>query len=226
MCGDARSDTKRNWKPPAALGGAITGGIYVAVPDVEARFERARVAGATIVAELHETDYGSRDFSALDPAGNRWNFGTYHPLASQPGGEDAGAGLPPELYAATRYADARAAIRFLHDAFGFEEAFVVPGDGEQIVHAQLRFGSSLFMLGSARDDGYSLSLPSQLGGAVTTCCYLIVEDIDAHFARARAAGATIVQPLGATDYGSRDYVARDPEGQLWFIGTYRPAPIS
>jgi uncharacterized glyoxalase superfamily protein PhnB len=52
---------------------------------------------------------------------------------------------------------------------------------------------------------------------------VIVDDPDAHHARAVAAGAEIVLELHDQDYGSRDYSARDPEGYVWHFGTYRPA---
>jgi uncharacterized glyoxalase superfamily protein PhnB len=51
---------------------------------------------------------------------------------------------------------------------------------------------------------------------------VVVADLDAHCARARRAGARIVREPVDTDYGSRDYAARDPEGNLWSFGTYRP----
>ena len=57
---------------------------------------------------------------------------------------------------------------------------------------------------------------------MTQAAYLYVADIDAHFARAKAAGAEVVVALKDTDYGSRDYSARDPEGHLWHFGTYLP----
>ena len=56
-----------------------TGAVYVAVPDVDRLHERARAAGAEIVMEPFDTDYGSRDFAARDPEGNLWSFGTYRP---------------------------------------------------------------------------------------------------------------------------------------------------
>jgi uncharacterized glyoxalase superfamily protein PhnB len=56
-----------------------TGSLYVAVDDTDAHCARARRAGARIERELHDTDYGSRDYTAVDPAGNRWYFGTYRP---------------------------------------------------------------------------------------------------------------------------------------------------
>jgi uncharacterized glyoxalase superfamily protein PhnB len=52
--------------------------------------------------------------------------------------------------------------------------------------------------------------------------YAVVEDIDAHYERAMAAGAEIVRQLADTGYGSREYSVRDPEGHLWSFGTYRP----
>jgi uncharacterized glyoxalase superfamily protein PhnB len=56
----------------------------------------------------------------------------------------------------------------------------------------------------------------------TTSIYVVVEDTDAHCARAKEAGAEIVMDLHDTDYGSRDYTARDPEGNVWSFGTYQP----
>lgn len=55
------------------------GWIYVAVPDADEHCRRARAAGAKITAELHDTEYGSRDYTAHDPEGNQWHFGTYRP---------------------------------------------------------------------------------------------------------------------------------------------------
>ena len=57
---------------------------------------------------------------------------------------------------------------------------------------------------------------------MTQSVYVVVEDTDAHHARAKAAGAEIVRELQETDYGSREYSARDSEGHLWHFGTYRP----
>ena len=59
-------------------------------------------------------------------------------------------------------------------------------------------------------------------GAGRYSLYVLVEDPDAHLARASEAGAAIERELSDTDYGSREYTARDPEGNLWSFGTYRP----
>ncbi|MDE2640756.1 MAG: VOC family protein, partial [Chloroflexota bacterium] len=59
-------------------------------------------------------------------------------------------------------------------------------------------------------------------GALTSSPYVIVPDVDAHCARARAAGAEVVMEPADQDYGGRLYAARDPEGQLWNFGSYDP----
>ena len=127
---------------------------------------------------------------------------------------------PPQVWPSLRARDARALIRFLVDAFGFEET-VVYGDGDRVDHAQLSWplGGGV-MLGSTRDDPddpFALK-PGTFGA------YVVVDDTDGVYARAKAAGAEIVREPDTTDYGSRDFAARDPEGNLWSFGTYRGAP--
>jgi uncharacterized glyoxalase superfamily protein PhnB len=126
----------------------------------------------------------------------------------------------PTFYPALRYRDARAAIAWLCKAFGFEE-HVVYGDGDDVHHAELSFGTGIVMLGSSRPDAYGRS-PAELDGAVSGSIYAYVAEIDAHYERAKAAGATIVREIQDTDYGSREYSARDLEGHVWSFGTYHP----
>ena len=71
---DAYGEDAYGQATPSAPG---TFGAYVVTDDVDAVYERARAAGAEIIAEPHDTDYGSHDFAASDPEGNRWSFGTY-----------------------------------------------------------------------------------------------------------------------------------------------------
>ena len=80
------------------------------------------------------------------------------------------------------------------------------------------------MLGSAKDDEYGrrLKSPDELDGMETRSAYIVVPDADATHARAVAAGATIIRPLQNTDYGSREFAVRDPEGHSWSVGTYDP----
>jgi uncharacterized glyoxalase superfamily protein PhnB len=123
-----------------------------------------------------------------------------------------------------RYRDAVTAIEWLCKAFGFEKHLVVPGENGGIAHAQLRFGNGMIMLGSAGDghfDAYQKP-PADVGGVGTSSPYVIVADADAHYARARAAGAEILLELEDAGYGGRGYSCRDPEGQVWSFGTYDP----
>jgi uncharacterized glyoxalase superfamily protein PhnB len=115
------------------------------------------------------------------------------------------------------YGDARAAIRFLVDAFGFEVTALHPPEGDEPVqHAELRWpdGGGV-MLGSVREGGVLDGLPPGTGSV-----YVVVTDPDSLFARATAAGATVVRAPRDEDYGSRDFVVRDPEGVFWCFGTY------
>jgi uncharacterized glyoxalase superfamily protein PhnB len=117
---------------------------------------------------------------------------------------------------ALRYRDARAAVDFLQNAFGFE-AKEVHEDGGVIVHAELVYGGGMVMLSEQRDED---RFGDHTGKGWT---YVVVEDADAHHEQAKAGGAEIVRPLEDQDYGSRDYTARDAEGNLWSFGTYAPS---
>lgn len=124
-----------------------------------------------------------------------------------------------------RYRDAAAAIEWLCEAFAFEQHMVVPGPEEGTVgHAQLVFGNGMIMLGSTFDDDFGKlqKPPIDVGGVGTQSPYIIVEDVDAHYARAVAAGAEIVMDIKDEDYGGRGYSCRDPEGHVWNFGSYDP----
>jgi uncharacterized glyoxalase superfamily protein PhnB len=121
-----------------------------------------------------------------------------------------------------QYADARAAIAFLVEAFGFEERFRMEMPDGGIGHAELALGHDVVMLAdvwAAAGGASPLDLP-----AWCSQLHCEVEDVDAHFARARAAGATIIGAPEDQDYGSRSYRALDPEGHRWiFASPLRPA---
>jgi uncharacterized glyoxalase superfamily protein PhnB len=113
------------------------------------------------------------------------------------------------------YADALGAIDFLCTAFGFERVQVMTGEGgRDVVHAELRLGDGIVLVGQPRDDDLAT------GG--TQLVYVALDEVDAHHERAASAGAEIVRAPFDTDYGSRDYQARDPGGNVWAFGTYRP----
>ncbi|MBF9071709.1 VOC family protein [Streptacidiphilus fuscans] len=127
----------------------------------------------------------------------------------------------PQVWPTLRAKDARALIRFLVDAFGFEET-VVYGEGDDVQHAQLSWpeGGGI-MLGSVRPDQKGDAWPLRPG---SFGAYVVTADPDAVHARAKAAGAEITSDLHVTDYGSRDFAARDPEGNRWSFGTYAGEP--
>jgi len=123
-----------------------------------------------------------------------------------------------------RYRDALKAIDWLCSAFGFEK-HAVHADGDVVHHAQLTFGNGMIMLGSVSNGSpwdRRIAQPDEIGGRETQCPCVIVADADAHYARAKAAGAAIVDPLEAKEYGGKGYSCRDIEGHLWWFGTYDP----
>ena len=125
-----------------------------------------------------------------------------------------------------RYKDAPAAIAWLRDTLGFDVQFVVPNEDGSIAHAQLTFGNSMIMLGSAFDTEYGqlLKQPAETGGYVTQSAYLVVNDADLVYGRVLEAGGKILLDLKDEDYGGRGFTCSDPEGHVWSIGTYDPCP--
>jgi uncharacterized glyoxalase superfamily protein PhnB len=118
-----------------------------------------------------------------------------------------------------RYRDAAAAIDWLGRAFGLEPIEDSRDSDGKVVHAELRLGDGIVMLGSENGSDWG-------SHAGTGWVYVAIGDADALHARATAAGAELVRALEDTDYGSRDFTVRDHEGNLWSFGTYRPSPSS
>jgi uncharacterized glyoxalase superfamily protein PhnB len=124
------------------------------------------------------------------------------------------------VYAAVRYRDAAAAIDWLERAFGFQTTARHDGPDGSVAHAELLLGDSLIMLGTGAPD---LQDPPAEPRAARTTLYVAVEDVGALHERAQAAGADVSE-LVEQDYGSRDFRARDLEGNHWSFGTYVPDP--
>ena len=123
-----------------------------------------------------------------------------------------------------RYRNAPAAIEWLCRALGFERHAVYEGPNGTIGHAELILGGGMIMLGSAKDDEYSrrFKIPAEADGIETRSSYIVVSDADAAYARVVEAGALVVRPLQNTEYGSREFTVKDPEGYSWTLGTYDP----
>ncbi len=111
------------------------------------------------------------------------------------------------------YSDAKAAIAFIRDAFGFEQGLLLDMPDGSVGHCELLYGGETIMLASEFADG-GLSSPKALGG-VHASVVVYVDDVDAHFEHAKAAGAQIVEEPTDQFYGDRTYRALDPEGVGW-----------
>jgi uncharacterized glyoxalase superfamily protein PhnB len=135
--------------------------------------------------------------------------------------EDTMSNQAPNIFPTLLYEDARAALKWLAEAFGFEQTFATPGPDGTVAHAEIALGPGVIMLGSA-PAGSDFARPADWREA-PQAVYVAVDDVDAHYEQARAAGAEITRELEDTDYGSREYSARDLEGQHWHFGTYRPS---
>jgi uncharacterized glyoxalase superfamily protein PhnB len=123
------------------------------------------------------------------------------------------------FYPTLRYADPDAAMEWLERTLGFERREDHRDESGNVVHAELSLGPAIVMLStSAAGREPFRSLPA--GGTLVYCG---VDEVEALHDRARDAGADIALELTDTDYGSRDFTVRDPEGNLWAFGTYRPA---
>ncbi len=126
---------------------------------------------------------------------------------------------PKGLSSALSYQDAKAAIRWLETAFGFEPLFVILDDAGNLAHSEMGYGDSIVMVGNEWSDDHKS--PRSLGGRNTQSVHVQLapgEDIDAHCEHARAAGAEILQAPATQFYGDRTYRARDPEGHIWTFG--------
>ena len=127
---------------------------------------------------------------------------------------------PSDIYPSLTYNDALAAIDWLCRAFGFTRRFVVPGPDKRVEHSELSIGTGVVMISSPKTEDRRIS-PNEPTG-VAQALSVFVDDPDAHYAVAVAAGAKVVRALRTEDYGARGYMVTDPEGHLWYFGNYRP----
>ncbi len=123
----------------------------------------------------------------------------------------------PRIYPTFRFTDAEAMHRWFTDTLGFITLMRHPETGP-IEHAELAFGSSIIMIGQVRDDAFGEKSPLP-GGSVT---YIAVDDPDGLHARVSSAGTEIIEPPTDRTYPSREFIARDPDGNLWCFGTWYP----
>jgi uncharacterized glyoxalase superfamily protein PhnB len=135
----------------------------------------------------------------------------------------------PRITPSVYYLDPHAGIDWLCAAFGFEVRLKVEGEGGRVEHAELIYGDGLIMIGTAGEGDSAkeqqrqrYASPRELGGKHTQGLAVFVDDVDAHHARASAAGAEIFRKPETTDYGAeywadRTYGALDREGHVWWF---------
>ena len=128
------------------------------------------------------------------------------------------APTPTMVWPLLKYADARRAIGFLAEAFGFEVVAVYPPDEGLVEHAEMRWppGGGIMLGSTGRGDAMFEDQPPVGKQSI----YVVTDSPDELLERATAAGAEIARPMRDEDYGSRGFTARDPEGNLWSFGTY------
>lgn len=123
----------------------------------------------------------------------------------------------PGFSSALCYRDPKAAFAWLEKAFGFEPLFAISDSEGNVLHSEMTFGGGIIMVGSEWSAMHKS--PASLEGLnMQTVHVHLEEDIDAHCARARAAGAVIGQEPENQFYGDRTYRAVDPEGHIWTFG--------
>lgn len=119
------------------------------------------------------------------------------------------------------FREPRKALEWLAIAFGAVPTLVAPPDPDlPLRHAEVRIGTGVVMVDDADRDGV-FALPGPV------LVYVVIDtaaEVDALHDRAAAAGAEIVQGITDQDYGSHEFAARDPHGNIWSFGTYRPQP--
>ena len=126
---------------------------------------------------------------------------------------------PKGLSSAVSSQDPKAAFRWLEKAFGFEPSFVILDADGNLAHSEMSYGDSVVMVGSEWSDDHKS--PKSIGGTNSQSVHVQLaegEDIDAHCAHAREAGAEVLQPPETQFYGDRTYRAKDPEGHIWTFG--------
>lgn len=204
--------------------------MSVSVPDVDAFVAHAVSAGAKIQRAVADQFYGRREGILLDPFGYSWSvstvkeempveemqrrFGSMMQAAKRKSAVDP---IPKGYLTVTPYiiaADGNAMIEFAKQAFGAEETFRTIG-GAGGIHAEARLGDSMLMIGGG------ISGKDFKGTANTTALHIYVEDADAAYEKALAAGATSINAPQDQEYGERSGTVKDPAGNFWYIATHQ-----
>ena len=215
---------------PQSVGGSPIR-LQLYVPDVDAFVSRAVEAGATIVRPIRDEFYGERTGQIEDPFGYTWVVATHKEEVSgeemqrrmdammkqQPAAKPAVNPVPRGFRTLQPYlvaADGPALLDFAKEVFNAEEIMraIGPVGG---VHGEVRIGDTMFMIGGG--------IPGRAfeGKLKTNALHVYVEDTDAVYARALAAGATSLGPPQDHEYGERGAGVKDAAGNYWYIATHK-----
>jgi uncharacterized glyoxalase superfamily protein PhnB len=195
------------------IGGGIAGqkfpstlhptALHIYVQDADAVFKKALAAGATLIDEPRDQEYGERSATVKDAAGNFWYIATHR-------GESY---LPKGLHNVNPYLHplrAEPLIGFLKRAFDAQEVEKYASPDGVVHHAQVRIADSIVEMGEAH--GKYPPLPAMF--------YLYVPDSDAAYRRALAAGANTLHEPTDQPYGDRNSAVTDAFGNTWYIATH------
>lgn len=178
--------------------------LHVYVKDVDTVTEKAIAAGATLIDQPRDQDYGERSSTVKDKGGNMWYIATHQ----------RGEGVVPKgLFSVNPYLHPRRAeplISFLKRAFGAQEVAKYASPDGVVYHAVIRVGDSVLEMGEAHDKYEPLA----------AMFYLYVPNVDAVYKQAVAAGATSFQEPTDQFYGDRSAGVRDAFGNTWYIATH------
>ena len=213
---------------PSAFGGSPVA-IHLAVDDADAVAAQAVAAGARLVRPVTDQFYGDRSGTVADPFGYTWNISMrkeemsidemhrrFEAMEREGAAKKTAASpIPKGFHTIAPYLVAQEAlglIDFLKQTFGAEEKFRAIGSAGGI-HAEILLGDSMLMLGGG---GPGLAW---LGESRPMAFHVYVEDTDAVYQRALAAGAASIQAPADQDYGERSASVKDASGNNWYIAT-------
>ena len=235
MIGDSIVMLAEEWPEGGRFSPETTGNSPVAmtiqVPDVDAFAKRAIAAGAKLQRPIADQFYGRRDANLLDPFGYPWSVFTVKEEMSvdemhrrfrvMTGGEKKKAAVDPVPKGYTTLTtylvaqDADGLINFMTKAFGAEETFRTGPGTEGGLHAEVRIGDSMLMVGGG---GAGMKWR---GTPMPSAFHMYVPDCDATYARALEAGAISMTKPADQEYGERSANIKDPAGNFWYIATYK-----
>ncbi len=234
MIGDSLIMLAEEWPEGGGFSAETLGqspvSLSLNVADVDAVAARALAAGMKVAIPIKDQFYGHRDGTLVDPFGYNWHIFTVkeemkveemhrrmHAMMQEEPKEPAVNPIPKGYRTVTPYLVARdgpALLEFAKQAFGAEETFRTVGSAGGL-HAEARIGDSMLMIGGGIPGREFRSTPH------THALHLYVEDADAVYQRALAAGAESIDAVRDQEYGERSGGVKDPAGNFWYIATHK-----